>query len=92
MGFTVKFNWVLQCEPAADLQAGREFPFEKSGNRVFPLDTPIDLIDPNRNAIAKIKIVHFRNESTLTTGTYTVSKVYAGHEKSVLSNYWKENQ
>lgn len=92
MGFSVKFNWVLQIDPPGDLRPGNSYPFEKSGNRVFPIDVPIDLIDGERNAIAKIKIRTFTNHSGATNGKFEVVKIYESKEKAVLSTYWRENQ
>lgn len=96
MGSAVKFNWVLQIEPPDNLKVQGSYLFEKDGNRVFPLGTPIDLIGPDRNAIAKIKILSFENSTKdtggITTGSFEVTKIYTGTEKSVLTNYWIENQ
>lgn len=92
MGSSVKFNWVLQMEPPECLEMERAYQFEKNGNRVFPIDTPIDLIDLNRTAIAKIKITTFTNKRDLTSGLFEVIKIYTGTEKIVLSNYWIENE
>lgn len=92
MGFATKFNWVLQIEPPASLEVSHSFNFKKSGNRVFPLNTPIDLIDPDRTAVAKIKIESFTNESETTVGVFEVVKIYSGVEKQILTSYWIENQ
>jgi len=92
MGFVVKFNWVLQIQPPASLELLHSYNFQKPGNRVFPLDVPIDLIDLDRTAIAKIRISAFTNESDVTSGTYEVIKVYSDIEKNILTKYWIENQ
>jgi hypothetical protein len=92
MGFRVKFNWVLQHEIPEGLSVNNSYSFKKSGNRVFPIGTAIDLIDLDRNAIAKIKVITFLNDQSGTTGTFETIKLYAGTEKKVLSNYWKENE
>ncbi len=92
MGFTIKFNWVLQVEPPESLTVNSSHPFKKSANRVFPLDTPIDLIDLNRVAVAKIRIKSFSNEAGSTSGVYEVIKIYTDTEKAILTNYWKENE
>jgi len=92
MGFPILFNWVMQIEPPLELEVGRSYKFKKSKNRVFPLDTPIDLIDLERQAIAKIKIVSFANANDETTGMFEILKIYTDTEKEVLSNYWIENQ
>lgn len=92
MGFSVKFNWVLQVLPPDVCEQNTRYAFEKVGNRIFPLDTPIDLIDMERNAIAKIKVISFQNSLEVTKGEYEVIKLYQGEEQSILSNYWVENQ
>lgn len=92
MGFSIRFNWVLQIEPPGLLDVSGIYSFEKEGNRFFPLDTPIDLIDLKRNAIAKIKVMSFVNKAAITAGQYEVIKIYAGSEKQVLTNYWIENE
>jgi len=42
------------------------YKFEKSANRIFPLNTTIDLIDESREAIAKIQVLKFTNTHNLT--------------------------
>lgn len=92
MGFTVKFNWVLQTSPPEELVLGKVYHFTKTGNRVFPLETPTDLINLEREAIAKIKIISFANTNGETKGEFEVLKIYEEFEKEILSNYWLENQ
>ncbi len=92
MGFSIKFNWVLQVTPPANLTLDTIHAFRKNGNRAFPIDTPIDLIDSERNAIAKIKILSFTNSEMETAGEFKIIKIYTGNEKEILTNYWKENQ
>ncbi len=92
MGFSIKFNWVLQVDVQEDLHLNNIYTFSKSGNRVFPIGTPIDLIDMNRNALAKIQIINFTNSEDKTKGNYKVLKIYSDKEKKVLNNYWIENQ
>lgn len=92
MGFTIAFNWVLQIDPPASLKVRSSYSFEKPGNRVFPLNTPIDLIDSERAAIAKIAINSFTNKEHQTTGEFEVLKIYTDPEKAMLTKYWMENQ
>lgn len=92
MGFSIKFNWVLQIVPPVNIELNTSYEFSKTGNRVFPIDTPIDLIDTERNAVAKIVVELFTNHQNATSGTFKVVKVYKGNEKQILSNYWLENQ
>jgi hypothetical protein len=91
MSFLVRFNWVLQIGPPDKLLVGETYTFSKPENRVFPIGTPIDLIDIERQAIAKIKVTAFTQDGTNTTGSFTVIKLYKGAEREMLTNYWKEN-
>lgn len=92
MGFQIKFNWVLQMDCKNELRLDKEYCFSKTGNRIFPIKTPIDLIDFHRTAIAKIVFLEFSNTENKTAGRYKVLKIYSGDEKIFLSNYWMENQ
>lgn len=92
MGFGVKFNWVLQIDPKSSLEKESIHGFSKDGNRIFPIKTPIDLINSNREALAKISILWFKNIEKETTGEFKVLKVYTGEEKRILTQYWIENQ
>ncbi|MCA9383184.1 DUF2584 domain-containing protein [Candidatus Dojkabacteria bacterium] len=92
MGFQIKFNWVLQINAPSILEVRETYEFSKEGNRAFPLNAPIDLIDMDRNCLAKIKILEFTNEEGRTSGSFIVVKVYQGEEKKILTNYWLENQ
>jgi len=92
MGADIRMNWALQTATLDTLEERAIYSFEKSGNRMFPLETPIDLINMSREAVAKIKITEFTNRIGVTTGTYQVVKIYQGIEKEVLTQYWKENQ
>lgn len=92
MGFEIKFNWALQIDEPNNLSEGEVYDFVKSGNRAFPIETPIDLINPKREAVAKVHILEFSNTKTETKGKYKVIKIYIGEEKTILTNYWIENQ
>lgn len=92
MGFEIKFNWVLQIEPPLDMIMDEWYPFIKPGNRAFPLDTPIDLISPEREVIAKIRIIEYSNSLDGTRGMFQVIKLYVGDERSILTRYWRENE
>lgn len=91
MSFPIKFNWVLQIEIPAQLHIGETYSFSKPGNRIFPINTPIDLISPEREAVAKVRITEFTVNGKQTIGSFTVIKRYKSTEKEILTNYWKEN-
>ena len=92
MGFSMKFNWVLQIVPPDNIELNTAYEFSKNGSRVFPVGTPIDLIDLKRNAVAKIIVKSFTHTQDATVGAFEVVKIYEGNEKQVLSRYWFENQ
>lgn len=92
MGFEIKFNWALKIDLEDEFAEGKIYDFKKSGNRVFPIETPIDLINERREAIAKIHVLEFRNTKTETTGKFKIIKIYQGKEKEFLTNYWIENK
>ena len=92
MGFEIKFNWALQTTIPEKLKTNSIHDFSKSGYRVFPINTPIDLINEGREAIAKVKILEFMNSDEKTTGKYQIIKIYSGKEKEILSKYWEENK
>jgi len=92
MGYSVKFNWALKISPPDPIALNCSYEFSKSGNRIFPIDIAIDLIDEDRTAIAKVKIKSFTNDGLTTTGRFEVVKIYSGEEKQVLTNYWIENE
>jgi len=96
MGHVVEFNWALKLKPAQGLdedklEVGMIYNFCKEGNRVYPLDIPIDLINENWEAVAKIIIIDLENKKGKTTGKFKVLRIYKGKEKEILTNYWREN-
>lgn len=92
MGFEIKFNWALQIEPESSLEENSIYDFSKKGSRAFPIDTPIDLLNLKRGAVAKIKVLEFTNTGGETKGKFKVVKIYKDEEKRILTNYWIENE
>ena len=84
MGFGIKFNWAMQIEPPMGLDENSIFEFEKQGNRVYPLSIPIDLIDLERNAIAKIKIIEF----TIVIQICMLCSLFIYSSNKILINEW----
>ena len=95
MGFKVEFNWALKLKPENglkedELEVGKTYEFWKSGNRIYPLNIPIDLINQNWEAVAKIIVVEFKNLENRCLGKYKVIRLYEGEEKRILTDYWRE--
>ena len=96
MGFQTEFNWVLKLKPKngldeTKLKIGKSYEFSKDEFRVYPVNNPIDLINENWESVAKVVVEEFKNISGITLGKYKVVKIYEGQEKTILTNYWREN-
>lgn len=97
MGYQTEFNWVLKLrnsqlkrlEEVIQKERGC-FEFEKSGYRTYPMELPIDLVNENWEAIARVEIFELNQKENKTEGGYEVLKVYTGEEKRVLTNYYQE--
>ena len=95
MGFKTEFNWVLKLKPEQGLdeeglERGEIYNFEKDEYRVYPAAIPIDLVNREWEAVAKVVVLEFRNCNGKTCGRYKVLRKYEGEEKHILTNYWKE--
>lgn len=95
MGFETEFNWALKLrsEEGLDeegLKAGESYDFSKEGDRIYPVDIPIDLINRNWEAVAKVIVTRVENSEGETSGKYRVLKIYKGEEKEILTDYWRE--
>jgi len=96
MGFKTEFNWALKLKPEQgldeeNLEVEKIYKFSKKEYRVYPVGIPIDLLNRNWEAVAKVVIIEFKNNDGRTEGKYKVIKIYEGREKEVLTNYWREN-
>jgi len=85
-GLQSGFNWALKLKPENglnenELEVGKTYEFWKSGNRIYPLNIPIDLINQNWEAVAKIIVVEFKNLESRCSGKYKVIKIYEGKKK-----------
>jgi hypothetical protein len=96
MGYITEFNWALKLKPEQglhenSLEVGMIYDFSKEENRIYPLDIPIDLINENWEAVAKVVITQLENKKGKTSGKFKVLRIYKGTEKDILTNYWREN-
>ncbi len=96
MGFKTEFNWVLKLKKEQGLyedklKQGLIYEFSKKEERIYPINVPIDLINENWEAVAKIIIVECKQSNGKTEGKYKVIKIYKGKEKEILTGYWREN-
>ncbi|MBD3189169.1 MAG: DUF2584 family protein [Candidatus Heimdallarchaeota archaeon] len=95
MGFFVENNWALKLKPEQGLaentlEENKEYHFQKDGYRVYPIDMPIDLINSQWEAVAKVIVTKTILENKTTSGTYFVLRIYQDEEKNIISNNWRE--
>jgi len=64
---------------------GNEYTFKKDGHRLFMIDTPMELITEDWQAIARIVITEFTVGHNQTSGIYKVLKVYSSEETKIVS-------
>lgn len=90
MGFKSEFNWALKLNDLEKkLEVGKEYAFSKDDYRDYPIDMPIDLIDQDWKALARVIIKSCMVKDGKTSGKYEIIKIYEGIEKDILSKYWK---
>ena len=64
---------------------GKEYPFKKDGHRLFMIDTPIELMTPDWQVIARIIITEITVGHNETKGIYKILKVYSDEEVKIVS-------
>ena len=92
----VEFNWALKLKPENGLnedilKEGEIYEFTKSGNRVYPINIPIDLINQDWTALARVIVIEYTNKENITTGRYRILRIYNEEEKSKITDYWKKD-
>ncbi|MFA6424642.1 MAG: DUF2584 family protein [Phycisphaerae bacterium] len=95
MGFPVEFNWALKLKyeqglDEQNLKEDIEYSFTKGECRCYPVNIPIDLINDNWEAIAKVIITEFTIRKSVTIGKYKTLKIYSQSERDFLTKYWRE--
>ncbi len=96
MGFKTEFNWILKLKPEQGLNEhklvdGQTYSFSKEEYRVYPMGIPIDLINSNWEALAKVEIVSSTTASGKTLGQYKVLRLFSPEEKELATKYWRNN-
>ncbi len=96
MGFKTEFNWALKLKQEQGLdekniEIDGIYNFSKNEYRDYPINMPIDLINNEWVAVAKILIIESKKANEKTEGKYKVIKIYKGNEKDFLTGYWREN-
>lgn len=68
-----------------NLQEGKEYSFQKEKHRLYLLDTPMDLITEDWQAIAKVVVTEITIGHGQTSGRYKILKVFTDEEMRVVS-------
>ena len=72
------------------LKEGGVFEFTKDEYRIYPVDQPVDLINRNWEALARVVVVEMTCANKKTCGKYKVVKMYGEEERKILTKYWQE--
>ena len=96
MGSKIEFNWALKLKPENGLnedilKEGEIYQFTKTGNRVYPINIPIDLINQDWKALARVIIIEYTNKEDIITGRYRVVRVYSEEESKSITDYWAKD-
>lgn len=96
MGSKIEFNWVLKLKPENGLnedllKEGEIYEFTKSGNRAYPINIPIDLLNQDWIALARIIVIEYTNKENITTGRYRVIRIYSEEQRKNITDYWKKD-
>lgn len=88
MGYFVKFNWLLRLNPTFDIsmiKEGATLTYTAEGERIFPLNIPIEISDSEATYLAKIVIRKLVLEKDTTTVTFEVLKMFTPEESKVYT-------
>tara|TARA_Y100000310_G_C20607740_1_gene776400 strand:- start:1121 stop:1447 length:327 start_codon:yes stop_codon:yes gene_type:complete len=96
MDSKIEFNWALKLKPENGLdesllREGEIYNFTKSGNRVYPLNIPIDLINQDWVALARVIVIEYTNKENIITGRYRIVRIYNEEERRSITDYWKKD-
>ena len=94
MGFETEFNWVLKLslekKDLENLVDGKTIGFEKSEERVYPVDMNIFLVDLDWNALGYVKVERCMYEKGRTVGEYKLGRLFGEEEKENYTELLKE--
>ena len=94
MGYKTEFNWVLALSPQQGLprkpEIGKNYLFEKQGERIYPLGWPIDLLDKDWKPHGKVIVEDVIKEEGKTRGSFRIVYIYDRKERRVLWNIIKK--
>lgn len=90
MGFLYEFNWILklpQIDP--EISIGKVYNFAKSGIRIYPIGTPVELVNDKWEVIARCIINSITITQNMTEGEYIIIELYSKSKQIVLTEQLK---
>ena len=96
MGSKIEFNWVLKLKSENGLnedilKEGEIYQFTKTGNRIYPINIPIDLLNQDWKALARVIVIEYTNKENIITGIYRIVRIYSDEESRSITDYWAKD-
>ena len=89
MRFKTEFNYILKIRDGQGLPAepkeGETYEFEKTIERVYPLNLPILLVDDDHNVYGKVVILSYTTGNGNTKGTYKIVRLFDEAKRKVFT-------
>ena len=91
MGSKKEFNWVLKSPIYLEnLVVGQTGSFEKEEERIYPINIPIFLANPDWTILAGIKILEYSASEDKTTAKYEIIKIFKDEQRDMLTKIHRE--
>lgn len=89
MGYPIIFNCLLTASKTdldlSTLEVGRHYSLEKNGERLFPLNIPIEICDEDHKYYGKVAVRKLTLEAGKTTLQIEVLKIFDENEADVYT-------
>ncbi len=89
MGYLLEINSLLRIPPnsinLSKIKVGDKFTIEKDGERLFPLNIPIEICDENYTYYGKVVIKKLTLENQKTILEIEVIKVFSKEEAQIFT-------
>lgn len=92
MGYIAEFNWYIvdKQNNLKEITEGQELTITKSGERIYPLNLPLLLLDADWNVYGYAAVQSAERSSNQTIVRYKVLKILSNQEKEVFTRVIKE--
>ncbi|MCG8571025.1 MAG: DUF2584 family protein [Spirochaetes bacterium] len=89
MRYQTEFNYILKIREGQGLPAHPEinkvYSFEKTIERVYPLNLPILLVDDDYHVYGKCIILEFTVSNNLTKGKYKIFALFDNEKRKIYT-------